>query len=131
VYLVVLHIKRNRQPIEFFKMIRTKPVALDLLISYCKQQDLELLKDLYYQLEQPQETANIAVLEAYQSSSNNNNAPDVERQLQEAYQLYMQSKDTFSAKVTYLETFATLTRYLGYRRANQINASTKGAGINS
>ncbi len=66
VYLVVLHIKRNLPPIEFFRLIRNKPIALDLLISYCKQQDLKLLKDLYLQFEEIKETANISVLEAYQ-----------------------------------------------------------------
>jgi hypothetical protein len=44
VYLVVLHIKRSLPPIEFFRVIRNKPVAWNLLITYSKQQDLKLLK---------------------------------------------------------------------------------------
>ncbi len=80
VYLVILHIKRCQPPLDFFHIIRNKPVVLDLLILYCKQQvtvnfnrfnfnDLKIfkpLKDLYFQFEQLQETAAITVLEAYQ-----------------------------------------------------------------
>ena len=51
-------------------MLKGRPEALDLLIAYCKQQDLDLLKDIYYQAAMPQESANIAVLEAYQNSVN-------------------------------------------------------------
>src|SRR5690606_31634637 len=50
--------------------IHNKPVALNLLISYCKQQDLKLLKELYFQFDQLQETANIAVLEAFHHQVN-------------------------------------------------------------
>jgi len=77
-------------------MIRNRSVAMSLMISYSKQQDLKLLKDLYHQLEQPREIANISVMEGYQSQ-------DIDRrltQLQEALVLYTESKDLFAAKST-------------------------------
>lgn len=106
VYLVVLHLKRSRPAKDFFRIIHTKPVALNLLISYCKQQDLKLLKDLYFQFDQLQETANITVLEAFQHQVAYSeliwpyqNLDQRIRGLQDALTLYSESKDTFAAKV--------------------------------
>ena len=96
VYLVLLHIKRIRSPQDFFRIIKSKPLALDLLISYSKQQDLSLLKDLYLQLDQIQETANITVFEAYQ-------ADDIDKRLdllQDAHNYYVEAKDVFTSKTT-------------------------------
>lgn len=66
--MVLLHVRQRRSTADFFRMLRGRPEALDLLIAYCKQQDLDLLKDIYYQAALPQESANIAVLEAYQNA---------------------------------------------------------------
>lgn len=38
VYLVLLHIRRSRSGAEFFKIIRSRKGAVDLLVAYCKQQ---------------------------------------------------------------------------------------------
>lgn len=65
VYLVILQMKKTLSNIEFFQIIYNKPVALDLLISYSKQQDLKLLQDLYRQLDQMNEVANIMVMQSY------------------------------------------------------------------
>lgn len=66
IYLVILHLKRStRSPLEFFRIIRNEPVALDLLISYSKQQDLKLLKELYYTLDELEQVANVFVRDAY------------------------------------------------------------------
>jgi len=97
VYLVLLHIKRSYSPAEFFRMIKGKQSALSLMIQYAKQQDLELLKDLYYQVEQPHEIANIAVVEACTK-------PDLDGRLKGlnfAAKLYVENKDhQYSSKAT-------------------------------
>ena len=97
VYLVVLHIKRSKSPPEFFKIIKNKAVALDLLISYCKQQDLQLLNDIYAQLGQIQEVANSSIIEAYQNEDDMDKCID---HLQEAYNLLNEAKDPFTSKLT-------------------------------
>ncbi|CAG8793312.1 16862_t:CDS:2, partial [Cetraspora pellucida] len=47
--LVMLHLKRKLPLPEFFRIINNKPMACSLLEVYCKQQDLKLLNDFYYQ----------------------------------------------------------------------------------
>jgi DNA-directed RNA polymerase subunit F len=96
VYLVVLHIKRSKSPQEFFRIIKNKVVALDLLISYCKQQDIQLLNDIYTQLGQIQEAANLSVMEAY-AETDTDKCVDT---LQSAYNLYSEAKDVFTSKAT-------------------------------
>ena len=44
VYLALLHLKKHRKQKDFFALIREKPLARDLYISYCKQTDLPSLK---------------------------------------------------------------------------------------
>jgi len=44
VYFVILNILRNETEENFFRIMKNEPVALDLLISYCKERDIELLK---------------------------------------------------------------------------------------
>jgi hypothetical protein len=65
VYLAMLHIHKHRSFEEFFLLIRDKPLARNLYISYCKQSDLPSLKKFCFLLQKPHEAANIAVLEAY------------------------------------------------------------------
>eukprot|EP00005_Dracoamoeba_jomungandri_P004307 CAMPEP_0174258998 /NCGR_PEP_ID=MMETSP0439-20130205/7888_1 /TAXON_ID=0 /ORGANISM="Stereomyxa ramosa, Strain Chinc5" /LENGTH=793 /DNA_ID=CAMNT_0015342709 /DNA_START=252 /DNA_END=2633 /DNA_ORIENTATION=+ len=96
VYLVLLHIRRNAAPTEFFRIIRRNPESVNLLIAYCKEQDVDLLKDLYYQTGQPQETANMAVVEAYQFK-------DIEKRirgLKVALNLYKDTKEQLATKAT-------------------------------
>jgi len=66
VYLALLHLKKHRKQKDFFGLIKDKPLARDLYISYCKQVDLPALKQFYYFLQQPSLAASVAVLEAYQ-----------------------------------------------------------------
>lgn len=69
--MVILHLKRvSKTPQECFRIIRNEPVALNLLISYSKQQDLKLLKELYLTLQELEEVANVFVREAYQQKVN-------------------------------------------------------------
>ncbi|KAL6073866.1 Vacuolar protein sorting-associated protein 16 [Balamuthia mandrillaris] len=96
VYLVLLHIRRVRAPQDFFKILVHKPMALSLLIAYCKLQDLDLLKDIYYQVGQPQESANIAIAEAYQHKDLDKRV----RGLQVGLNLYKDTKENFAAKAT-------------------------------
>ncbi len=44
VYLVLLHTRRVRSAQDFFRIITSKKAAVDLLVAYCKQRDLDLLK---------------------------------------------------------------------------------------
>eukprot|EP01087_Luapelamoeba_hula_P005833 TRINITY_DN1587_c0_g2_i2.p1 TRINITY_DN1587_c0_g2~~TRINITY_DN1587_c0_g2_i2.p1 ORF type:complete len:935 (-),score=149.40 TRINITY_DN1587_c0_g2_i2:178-2655(-) len=96
VYLVLLHVRRTRPTPEFFRIIRGKPEAVDLLIAYCKQQDLDLLKEIFYHAQLPNESANIAVIEAY----NHNDTEKRIRGLQIAMNLYKDTKDQFAFKAT-------------------------------
>ncbi len=113
---MILHIQRNRTALEFFRVIRTKPVALDLLISYAKQQDLKLLKELHESSGQYKEAAQVFMLEAFRGLSQNNDISDSNKNLsndlteeefdekinslEEALQLYTESKESFLAKAT-------------------------------
>lgn len=65
VYLVMLHLKRKLPLPEFFRIINNKPMACNLFEVYCKQQDLKLLADFYYQDDRCVESANITILESY------------------------------------------------------------------
>lgn len=82
---------------EFFAVIRDKPLARNLYLSYCRQFDLASLKRFYYMLQRPTEAANIAVLEAYQ-------APDWKERMQGldiALQLFQKDKtNEFPAAAT-------------------------------
>ncbi|KAF9172947.1 hypothetical protein BGX21_004216 [Mortierella sp. AD011] len=66
VYHVILHLKRKLPLGEFFRIINNKPLACNLLESYCKQQDPELLKDFYYQDDRRVDSANLTFLESFQ-----------------------------------------------------------------
>lgn len=66
VYLVLLGIRRNLHPEDFFARLRDKPAAVSLLIKYCRQQDRGLLKDIYLRENRTLETGQLAALEAYQ-----------------------------------------------------------------
>lgn len=65
VYYVLLQLKRKLSPGDFFRLIDNKPLAMSLLEVYCKQQDLDLLKDFYIFDDRTHETAFIAVREGY------------------------------------------------------------------
>ncbi|CAG8500529.1 11622_t:CDS:10 [Diversispora eburnea] len=51
---------------EFFRIINNKLMACNLLEVYCKEQDLKLLTDFYYQDDKRVEMANITILESYE-----------------------------------------------------------------
>jgi len=68
VYVALMHLKKTKPFNDFFELIRDKPLARNLYVSYCKQRDLVALKTFYYRMSQPAEAANVAVVEAYTSS---------------------------------------------------------------
>ena len=62
----MLHLKRKLPLPEFFRIINKQPMACNLFEVYCKQQDLKLLTDFYYQDDRRVESANITILESYE-----------------------------------------------------------------
>jgi len=50
---------------QFCQLINERPLARNLFVSYCKQANLNLLKEFYYTTDQPYEAANVIVRQAY------------------------------------------------------------------
>ncbi|KAI8327280.1 Vps16, C-terminal region-domain-containing protein [Choanephora cucurbitarum] len=65
VYLVIFHLKRKLPLGDFFRMINNKPMACNLLEVYCKEQNIELLRDFYYQDDRSIDGANIRLIEGF------------------------------------------------------------------
>jgi vacuolar protein sorting-associated protein 16 len=70
VYHVVMFIKGHHNPADFFRLIRSRPEALALLISYCRDQNHRLLKDIFFHFQLPEETANVVALDALRTGGN-------------------------------------------------------------
>jgi hypothetical protein len=66
--MAISHLQSERSPIEFFKIVKTHPVALDLLISYAKQRDPKMLKELFIFMEQFRDTAQLLISESFKKS---------------------------------------------------------------
>ncbi|KAG0225975.1 hypothetical protein BGW42_003963 [Actinomortierella wolfii] len=95
VYHVILQLKNKLSLGDFFRVINNKPLACHLLESYGRQQDIELLKNFYYQDDRQIESANLHLLESYQQKDLN----DRLNSLKQALKLYQGSKDhAFEAK---------------------------------
>lgn len=96
VYHVILHLKRKLQLGEFFRIINNKPLACNLLESYCKQQDPELLKDFYYQDDRTVDRANLTLMESFRQKD----SIEQINKIKAALRLYQDDKEhTFEAKV--------------------------------
>ncbi|GFS12068.1 vacuolar protein sorting-associated protein 16-like protein [Elysia marginata] len=66
VYTVLLHLRDKKSNSgDFFMMIRTMPIACSLYIQYCRQQNLKLVEDLYYQEDNSLEEGNCKILRSY------------------------------------------------------------------
>jgi len=97
IYLVILHLHRKLPIAEFFKIINEKPLACNLLEVYCKEQNLGLLKDFYYQADYKSETAAILTNESYAESDVNSRI----EKLKMALKYYSEDKDkSFEVKST-------------------------------
>lgn len=65
VYLVLLHMKKKLPNRDFFLIVSKKPVARDLLIAYCKDQDPNFLKSYFTALDMQSEAAILNTTESY------------------------------------------------------------------
>jgi hypothetical protein len=65
VFLSVLHLKAEMEQSSFFDVIANRPAARDLLVMYCRSQDVETLKTLYYHLDKRVSAGQLCVLEAF------------------------------------------------------------------
>lgn len=64
VYYVLLHLKSKLPLASFFRMINSRPVASALIEASAKVEDIELLKDLYYQDDRAIEGSNLLLSDA-------------------------------------------------------------------
>jgi hypothetical protein len=64
VFFVLLHLKKMLPLACFFLMINNRPVACALVESSARAQDVELLKDMYYQDDRPVDGSNLLFEEA-------------------------------------------------------------------
>lgn len=64
VYYVLLHLRKKLPLASFFRIINTRPVATALVESSARDQDAELLKDLYYQDDRRLDGANLLLKDA-------------------------------------------------------------------
>lgn len=67
---VLLHLKKKLPLASFCRVINNRPVATSIVESSALDDDLELLKDLYYQDDRPVDGANVFVREALKQPNN-------------------------------------------------------------
>lgn len=92
VYLVLLHMKKKLTPQQLFQVIN-EPSFKDgknLLVTYCKEQDIEFLTTFYQALELPHEAASMLLLECFKLE---------DTQMRKKF--LRQAKDQFSKKREY------------------------------
>lgn len=65
VFTVLLHLRRVHALGDFFRFVDNKPDATALLQVYAKENDIELLRDFYYQDDRRKETACLALEESW------------------------------------------------------------------
>ena len=67
VYLVLLHMKKNMEVSSFFSVINEKGfrVARNLLVTYCKERDIDFLKIFFHALDKQEEAAAMNVFESF------------------------------------------------------------------
>lgn len=68
VYYVLLHLKSKLPLASFFRLVNRRPIASALLEASAKDDDRELLKDLYYQDDRPIDGSNVLFSEALDAS---------------------------------------------------------------
>ncbi|XP_066266739.1 vacuolar protein sorting-associated protein 16 homolog isoform X3 [Branchiostoma lanceolatum] len=96
VYTVVMHLKEKLTLGDFLMTIRNLPTAQSLYLQYCKEQNREMLQDLYYQEDNFQESANCRVMDSY----NETRMDERIRALQQAQEAYTKARNDFAAKAT-------------------------------
>ncbi|KAL8612978.1 hypothetical protein ACOMHN_001061 [Nucella lapillus] len=65
VYTVLLHLRDNQEPSQFYMMIHTMPIAFSLFIQYCRFQNLEMVEKLWEQEDNPTEMAFTKITRSY------------------------------------------------------------------
>ncbi|KAK5122098.1 hypothetical protein LTR85_004344 [Meristemomyces frigidus] len=106
VFYVLLHLKKKISLSSFFRTINSRPVATAIVESSAIDQDLELLKDLYYQDDRRLEGSNLLLYEAL-------SAPDITPatdKLKMAAKLLRDSKE-YAPQVSALEDAQKLLRF--------------------
>ncbi|KAK2773743.1 hypothetical protein FQN53_003980 [Emmonsiellopsis sp. PD_33] len=68
IFFVLLQLKRKLPLASFFRTINSRPVASALVEASAKSQDVELLKDLYYQDDRPVDGSNLLLRDALAQS---------------------------------------------------------------
>ncbi|KAI9816858.1 MAG: hypothetical protein M1827_001503 [Pycnora praestabilis] len=68
VFFVLLHLKKKLPLASFFRVINNRPVATALVESSARDQDTELLKDLYYQDDRRLDGSNLLLSESLKQS---------------------------------------------------------------
>jgi hypothetical protein len=106
VYYVLLHLKKKMPLSNFFRTINSRPVATALIESWALDQDLSLLKDLYYQNDRRVDGSNLLFSEAL-SANDINGAAD---KLKMAAKLLRDSKD-HATQVAALEDTQKLLKF--------------------
>ncbi|BBG99776.1 vacuoleless1 [Prunus dulcis] len=127
VYLVLFHIWRKRQPLEFFGMIQARALARDLFIIYARCYKHEFLKDFFLSTGQLQEVAFLLWKESWELGKNPMasrgsplHGPRI-KIIEKAQNLFLETKEyTFEAKAA--EEHAKLLRM-----QHDLEVSTKQA----
>jgi hypothetical protein len=86
---VLLHLKSKLPIAGFFRMINTRPMASALVETTAREEDTELLKDLFYQDDRPLDGSNVLLSDALKESD----LPRKQEKLQLASRLLSDSKD--------------------------------------
>ncbi|BFZ59549.1 Vacuolar protein sorting-associated protein 16 [Saitoella coloradoensis] len=95
VYFVLLHLKRKYSLAEFFRLISAYPMAMDLVENYAREQDVELLKDFYYQDDRRVDSANVILRESLEQKDLRSRLSKLDL----STKLYQESKEhVFEAK---------------------------------
>ena len=63
--------KHTMQTGEFLMAFRHLPVAYSLYLQYCREQNQNLLRDMFYQEDNYQEDANCRISQSYDEEVNN------------------------------------------------------------
>lgn len=94
IYYVILHLKDSMDPGKFHMTLRNFSVAYALFLKLCKEQDLELLRNIYYQEDDFASEGNCRILESYQQIDKRITT------LQLALDSYKKAKNDFAVKCT-------------------------------
>ncbi|XP_052805418.1 vacuolar protein sorting-associated protein 16 homolog [Mya arenaria] len=93
-YFVLLHLKDSMIQGEFFMAIRNIPEACSLFLQYCRQQNPQMMEQLYYQEDNFQEEATCKVVNSFKQER----LDDRLRILAEAKESYTKARNEFAAK---------------------------------